>query len=258
MNSRRNHNGYHGERIDIAEVLGRLRTSALRAGWRFEVLPVAHGLELLSLHRPGLPGAPRLYLSAGIHGDEPAGPLAALELIRDGTWGRGLDLTLCPCLNPSGFPLNRRENHAGYDLNRDYLHLQTPEVSAHVGWLARQPRFDITVCLHEDWEAHGFYLYELNPDGGRSFAQGVVDDVARVCPIDGSSLIDGRPAAGGIIRPDLDPALRPAWPEAFYLLKHKTRLSYTFEAPSELELAVRVGALAVGVRSVARRLAQVL
>ena len=29
-------------------------------------------------------------------------------------------------------------------------------------WLARQPNFDLAVCVHEDWESVGFYLYELN------------------------------------------------------------------------------------------------
>ena len=31
-----------------------------------------------------------------------------------------LDVWLCPCLNPTGFPLNRRENGKGLDLNRQY------------------------------------------------------------------------------------------------------------------------------------------
>ena len=59
-------------------------------------------------------------------------------------------LWLCPCLNPTGFPLNRRENAEGIDLNRDYRHLQSAEVRAHIDWLGRQPFFDLTLCLHED------------------------------------------------------------------------------------------------------------
>jgi hypothetical protein len=52
----------------------------------------------------------------------------------------------------------------------------------------------------------------------------------------------------GIIRPPLDPTLRPQWPEAFWLYRHKTRLSYTIEAPSDFPLAVRVKALAEAIR----------
>jgi hypothetical protein len=73
--------------------------------------------------------------------------------------------------------------------------------------------------------------------------------VAEVCPLDFSEIIEGRPAHCGIIRPSVDPRSRPQWPEAFYLLTYKTRLSYTLEAPSDFPLPTRVGALVSGVRA---------
>ena len=72
---------------------------------------------------------------------------------------------------------------------------------------------------------------------------------SRVCPIDRSPVIEDRQAQDGIIRPDLDPAQRPQWPEAFYLIQHKTRHSYTLEAPSDFPLVVRVAALVTAVRT---------
>lgn len=156
---------------------------------------------------------------------------------------------MLPCLNPSGFPLNRRENVQGHDLNRDYRHFVTAEVRAHVEWLERQPAFDTTFCLHEDWESHGFYLYELNPDGRPSSAQAMIAAVSKVCPIDPSSLIEGREASGGIINPSLDPNSRPQWPEAFWLIQNKTRQSYTLEAPSDFPLPMRVAALVAAMRA---------
>ena len=103
--------------------------------------------------------------------------------------------------------------------------------------------------MHEDWESSGFYVYELNPDGRPSLAERIVERVARVCPIDQSDLIEGRPARNGIIRPSLDPRSRPDWPEAFFLITHKSRLSYTLEAPSDFPLRTRVAALTAGVRA---------
>ena len=97
--------------------------------------------------------------------------------------------------------------------------------------------------MHEDWESHGFYLYEANPENQASLAETMIRAVETVCPIDHSELIEGRPAVKGIIRPSLDPLSRPLWPEAFYLLKHKARLSYTLEAPSDFALECRVSAL---------------
>jgi murein peptide amidase A len=73
--------------------------------------------------------------------------------------------------------------------------------------------------------------------------------VTPVCLIDHSEIIEGREAHGGIIRPSLDPRTRPLWPEAFWLLQHKTRLSYTLEAPSDFPLEVRVKALVAAVKN---------
>jgi hypothetical protein len=65
-----------------------------------------------------------------------------------------------------------------------------------------------------------------------------------------SSTIEGRPASGGIINPSLDPRSRPQWPEAFYLLTHKSRQTYTIEAPSDFQLVTRVAATIAAVRAV--------
>ena len=249
----KNHGGYHGETIDIRAVLRNVNAAGRSHGWVSELFYRAGDLPLMALHRPALsPGAgpaKRVYISAGIHGDEPAGPLAAVQLLQENRWPDHLDLCLLPCLNPTGFILNSRENDERKDLNRDYRHLETTEVTAHVHWLGRQPGYDLTLCLHEDWEAHGFYLYELNPDHRESLASRMVEAVKPVCPIDLSPVIEGRAAHGGIINPILDPASRPQWPEAFWLVQNKTRQSYTLEAPSDFALPLRVTALVTAVQA---------
>lgn len=245
----KNHGRYLGETIDITTVLRDTDQAARKAGWIPEPLPVKPGLQLQTWHRPVAKPRRRVYISAGIHGDEPAGPLAVRRLLLDNQWPENVGVWLCPCLNPNGFPANRRENEEGLDLNRQYLHLEAAETRAHVEWLRRQPEFDVALCLHEDWESLGFYLYELNPDNRPSHAEEIVRRVAPVCPPDLSPEIEERPAQGGIIRPTPDPQSRPRWPEAFWLLTHKTRHSYTLEAPSDFSLETRVSALvtAVGV-----------
>ncbi len=250
----KNKGGYHGETIDIRAVLRDIETAARQHGWTAETFGHQGEFKLLALHRrppstlnPQL--STKVYLSAGIHGDEPAGPLAALRLLQENHWPANAELRFCPCLNPTGFALNRRENAEGKDLNRDYRHLETAEVRAHIAWLERQPRFDLCLCLHEDWESHGFYVYELNPENRPSLAEGMVARIANVCPIDPSAVIEGREARGGIIRPNLDPQTRPQWAEAFYLIVNKTRLSYTLEAPSDFPMPARVNALVAGVNA---------
>jgi len=158
-------------------------------------------------------------------------------------------LWLLPCLNPEGFVLNTRENAGGVDLNRDYRQPKAAESAAHIAWLERQPKFDLYLCLHEDWESYGFYLYEQNPDNQPSFADKMIAAAKNVCPIDLSENIEGRPAESGIIRPLINPLDRPDWPEALYLISHKSRQGYTLEAPSDFPLPARVNALAVAVQA---------
>jgi hypothetical protein len=247
----KNHGGYHGETIDIRTVLRDVKTTAQSHGWSTELFYKTGDLELLALHRlpPAAPRSSRIYLSTGIHGDEPAGPLTALQLLQENRWPANAEIFLMPCLNPDGFVLNTRGNAGGIDLNRDYRHLESGEITAHVRWLERQLKFDLTLCLHEDWESHGFYVYELNPDGHAPLGEKMVAAVARVCPIDLSPVIEGRDAQGGVIRPNLDPATRPQWPEAFWLIQNKTRQSCTLEAPSDFPLATRVDALVTAVNA---------
>jgi hypothetical protein len=245
---------YLGEGIDIRQVLGEMELAARAHGWQSEVFHRDAEFQWLALRRSAASHtphpAPLLYLSTGIHGDEPAGPLAVLQLLRENLWPANADLWLCPCLNPTGFTRNTRENADGLDLNRQYLNPEAGEIRAHIAWLERQPNFDVCLCLHEDWESQGFYLYELNPDNQPSFAKAIIRQVEKVCPIDLSPLIEERPAVNGVIRPSADPTLRPQWPEAFYLFNHKTRLSYTMEAPSDFPVAIRVAALVAAVRTV--------
>ncbi len=248
----KNHGAYHGETIDIRAVLREIESVATQHGWATEIFHAADEFKWFALRRPSTihhPPSTKIYISTGIHGDEPAGPLAALRLIRDNQWPASAEIFLLPCLNPIGFANNKRENAQGVDLNRDYLQPQTAETRAHIAWLERQAGFDLSLCLHEDWESHGFYLYELNPDHKPSLAEGMIAAVAPVCLIDHAEIIEGREAHGGIIRPNLDPRTRPLWPESFWLLQHKTRLSYTLEAPSDFPLEVRVKALVAAVKS---------
>jgi len=121
--------------------------------------------------------------------------------------------------------------------------VRSAEVAAHIGWLRRQPNFDLTLCVHEDWESMGYYMYELNPLQRSTLSHAMIAAVAAVCPIETATVIDGREIAEpGIIRPLADPLMRENWPESIYLRAHHTTLSYTVESPSALPLAQRIAA----------------
>jgi hypothetical protein len=62
--------------------------------------------------------------------------------------------------------------------------------------------------------------------------------------------VDNWPCQGGVIRPQVNPKNRAQWPESLYLISHKTRQSYTLEAPSDFPLPTRVAALVTAVETV--------
>ena len=234
--------------LDPVALVARAEALAAAQGFRVERFGETAGCPLVALTKRTPGPRPRIYLSAGIHGDEPAAPLALLRLLERGVFDARAVWFLVPMLNPAGFQRGTRDNGDGLDLNRDYLGIRSAEIAAHVRWLERQPRFDAAFCLHEDWEATGFYLYELNATQRPTLAPAMLAAVRAHCAIDPAALIDGRPVdEPGIIRPAGDPLLRETWPEALYLQAHHTTLGYTVETPSGLPLEQRVATHAAAI-----------
>jgi hypothetical protein len=236
--------------IEPAAFNARLQAAGQARGFRIERFGETTAGPLLALTKRTPGPRPRIYLSAGIHGDEPAPPLALLDLLERGVFDARAVWFLCPLLNPVGFTSRTRENADGVDLNRDYKALRSLEIQAHSRWLQRQPNFDVTFHVHEDWEAQGFYLYELCSSEGRSIARAMIEAVSAILPIDHATVIDGFTVAErGIIRPVADPMLRDPWPESIYLRAHHTRLGYTLETPTSRPLAQRIAALATAIEA---------
>ena len=232
------------------------RGAAEAAGFSGTLLADLDEGPLYAWDRPG-PG-PRVYLSAGIHGDEPAGPLALLELLREGFFNSPVHWSLCPALNPSGLLAGTRESACGIDLNRDYWLRASLEVLAHAAWCEARPIPDMFISLHEDWEAAGFYFYEINlgrDDPGR--AHRILDAVKPWFPPEPGPDIDGHVAReAGWIFHEAEADVLESWPEAIFLAKLGCPVSFTFETPSHAALSQRVGAQAAAVRAACLNLMQ--
>jgi hypothetical protein len=194
---------------------------------------------------------PHVYLSAGMHGDEPAGPLALLELMRAGFFSGPIHWTLCPALNPTGLAAGTRENAAGTDMNRDYLTRHTPEVRAHATWLEAMELPQLFLSLHEDWETRGFYFYEINlGDDDSPRANCIIEAVKPWFAPESGPEIDGHDSRGpGWIFHAAEPDLPEGWPEAIFMAKLGCPLSFTLETPSHAPLASRVAAHCAAVRA---------
>jgi hypothetical protein len=226
--------------------------SARAGGWTVRQLSPAASGDRPWLQRTAstaaTAAAPRIYLSAGIHGDEISGPLALLEMLRRPDFCASFDAVIFPILNPAGLARGVRGNADDIDLNRDYRDPKTAEVASHVEALKTLGRFDAAMMLHEDFEGVGAYLYELNDALPSALGGEIIAAMGRHVPIDLRPVIEEVSAHGGLLqRRDLlakhGPIEdRPDWPEAIYLSVHHTKVSYTTETPKPFPLAQRVQA----------------
>ena len=69
----KNDGGYFGETIRISDVLERTLASAEQNGWGVELFPGAGELPLYGMRRLAKREQLSVYISTGIHGDEPGG-----------------------------------------------------------------------------------------------------------------------------------------------------------------------------------------
>lgn len=224
----------------------RLKEAAMRAGFTYATYGEIGDISLPVLTRHHGDGAPEVYISTGVHGDEPAGPMAVLELLRKKALPETVNLTLFPMVNPRGLEAGTRENPEGIDLNRDYgTEPKAYETTTQLQWIG-QRQFDLTLCLHEDYDGQGFYVYAHSVDKeGPDFAQIAIDAANPFTGVDGRTEIDEMPAKNGKMFPPIDVVdpKRSDLPEALRLLfRHGAKVSVTTETPSCQPITNRVDA----------------
>ena len=244
-------------RVNVDHLLSDIQAAATEAAFTVTVYGYVGGRPLLGLIRSAEKGnrdAPFVYLSAGIHGDEPAGPVALLQLLREEALPHDCGFLICPLMNPAGIGAATRENADGVDLNRDYARPAAGETRAHCDWIEAHlpPKLALNLHLHEDWETDGFYLYEIGPDARPGLGETVLSAVAPIIPIQPSGEIDGHHAEAGIIRPGTERAASEGLPEALFLHRRFGGISLTFETPSGRALLERVAAQATAVQTAVR------
>lgn len=213
---------------------------AREAGCKVSVLCEVEGLPVIAIESVAArEGAPAAYLSSGVHGDEPGAAWGLLAWAEKhvGELKRGAFL-IAPCLNPVGITLNTRADHRGIDINRRFHDAEDVICGPWQRWIAgKAMRFGL--CLHEDYDAQGIYLYELN-HARQTVGHGIIDRCSRLIAPDPRKNIDGQRAKNGVIRRRTLPTHLPGMPEAIELHVRGCPVTLTFETPSEFDLDARV------------------
>ncbi|WP_269522260.1 M14 family metallopeptidase [Coraliomargarita parva] len=239
------------KRVNADQLLRQLESAAKAAGFQVETYGRIGSWPLQAYTREGDATGRQVYLSAGIHGDEPAGPLALLDLLEAKQLPNQHHYAICPLMNPAGYEADTRENHEGIDLNRDYRDFRSEEIRSHCRWATtRLDSLDTCLHLHEDWESKGFYLYELNFGKQPGYANTILQSTLAYLPTETAAEIDGRAAANGLICPERLPQLEEGHPEAIYFQQKFGGLNYTLETPSSFPLELRIAALKAAVLAV--------
>ena len=210
---------------------------------------------------------PRVILSAGIHGEEPAGVYALLEFMNRSIarYLGHFSFLILPCLNPYGFTRGVRYGSGAADLNRSFDNgAGLPEVAAVKDLLNRYPGpYQLAIDLHEtdtymprgemfaveDIPA-GFYMYETTPSGHMMFGPTILKAISTAgYPITSRRSVYGAECRNGLIAATSpDAPGYPALPEFnstldWYMLKNNyTHHSITIETPTAWPLRRRIAA----------------
>ena len=225
---------------DIREVMRRWKALRKAAGLHATTLTTVEGHPVIALEtKAAKAGTPAFYLSTGVHGDEPASMWGLLLWAEENIARLQRDsFLLLPLLNPIGMSINTRLDHRGLDINRRFHMTDDPLSAAWQKWIAARPMI-AGLCLHEDYDAQGCYVYELG-QRRQTMGRKILAGCAKPIATDPRRRIDGQRATGGLIRRKKMPTHLPGMPEAIELHLRGCPLTFTFETPSEFSLDDRV------------------
>jgi hypothetical protein len=150
----------------------------------------------------------RLAIFAGLHGDEPAGVHALVDLLRaleaDPWVGRAYRIHIYPLCNPTGYEDGTRHSRSGADLNREFWR---GSLEPEVGLLERellQHKFHGIISLHSDDTSDGLYGFVRGATLTQHLLRPALAAAEAALPVNQASIIDGFHAIDGIIHTAYD------------------------------------------------------
>ncbi len=217
----------------------------------FTSLPLAEGapLERYLFTGPAAAHDPiRIGLFTGIHGDEPAGPLAAAKLlsrlISEPSLATGYHLTTYPLINADGLRAGTRGDRDGVDLNREFWRESARPVVRTLEQELRSGRFHGIIALHADDTCEGLYGYAHGRLLNEELLRPALRASGQHLPMDQRPLIDGFAADAGVIH-FCFPGVLSAPPD-----QHPAPFDIILETPAQAPVETQAEAMVDGVLAI--------
>jgi hypothetical protein len=214
----------------------------------FECNGKRYPLPRFSFQGPQSSDPIRIGLFGGIHGDEPAGPLALAKFLNllaaEPARGRNFHLEIYPICNPTGFEDGTRLSRRGVDLNRQFWKGSAErEVQLLEGEL-RARHFHGLVQLHADDTSDGIYGFVRGHTLTENLLRPALREAGKILPRNINATIDGFAAREGIIYDQYEGIL--AAPSSV----EPVPFEIIFETPQHAPIDRQVEALVVALRTI--------
>jgi protein MpaA len=213
----------------------------------FEIGPEKYSLPRFTLRGPNRSDPIRIGIFAGIHGDEPAGALAAAKFLADAARDPELIenflLQIYPLCNPTGYEDNTRHSRSGKDLNREFWKSSSEPEVALLEHELRTQHFNGIIQLHADDTSDGIYGFVRGHTLTENLLRPALSEAAKILPRNANATIDGFAARDGIIYHSYDGILAAP-------MQTEPPFEIIFETPHHASMDLQVQALVVAVRTI--------
>jgi len=214
----------------------------------FEVSGQKYSLPRFTQRGPNSSDPIRIGIFAAIHGDEPAGALAASKLLLDlnsnSEAAESFLLQVYPICNPTGFEDNTRFSRRGRDLNREFWCASVePEIEILEHEL-RASHFTGIIQLHADDTSKGLYGFVRGHTLTENLLRPALTEAGKILPRNINATIDGFAARDGIIYDHYEGVLAaPARMDS-------VPFEIILETPHQAAMDLQVQALVVAMRTI--------
>jgi hypothetical protein len=234
---------HYGQVHDYKLLIKKWRALVRKNGWKIKKIAESADMPIYEVFSGKEDSGNLVYISAGIHGDEPASVWALYSWFEMQSESHDeLSFMIFPCLNPFGLINNIRFDSDGDDLNRSWGSTEKSLISQIIE-RTKPFSFSMAINLHEDYDANGIYLYEsLDGKMRDDLALQILTSGSKYIPVDSRKKIEGRWSKNGIIRPSPSSLPKEGLPEAAFLQRGKAKRTLVLETPSEYDLRQRIKA----------------